>query len=303
MTKTYSISIFMLVLFLNACNSKNDKVKVATSPEIASPYLGEQPPGLIPVPFAPGIVTTKNWEWSGGFTPNLKEFHFIRKVGEVEGNKKQEFVVIQHKNNRWQESVISSRVEQPFISPDGKTMHLGKTYKERIPTGWSEIKKLGSPFEKIRIMRLTVSSKETYVFDEVTAEGDGILRYSRLIDGKREEPRPFGKEINTGKWNAHPFISPDESYILWDGQRDNGYGDADIYISFRAEDGSWDKAINLGDKINTEAAEASASVTPDGKYLFFNRNSIDNYENVDIFWVDAQIIETLRPDQKVVSEN
>ncbi|NJB69927.1 hypothetical protein GGR42_000389 [Saonia flava] len=54
----------------------------------------------------------------------------------------------------------------------------------------------------------------------------------------------------------------------------------------------------MGNNINTEAREAAASVTPDGKYLFFNRNmGTDNYENVDIFWVDAQVIENLRPKQ------
>ena len=50
------------------------------------------------------------------------------------------FVVIQYKDNQWQESVISPRVGQPFISPDGKTMHLGRRYMERTDTGWSEIK-------------------------------------------------------------------------------------------------------------------------------------------------------------------
>ncbi|MEO0527949.1 MAG: hypothetical protein AAFZ89_12025 [Bacteroidota bacterium] len=293
---TSLLLVLVCMLFSNGCNAKKEKAKDKVSSNTESPYIGQEPPGLTPEVFAPGIVTTKNWEWSGGFTPDLKEFYFIRTVGEVKGDKKQEFVVLQNRNNQWQESVISPRVGQPFIAPDGKTMHLGKSYKEQTTTGWSEIKKLGSPFEEIRIMRLTVSSKGTYVLDEATSEGDGILRYSRLMDGKRGEPKPFGKEINTGEWNAHPFIAPDESYILWDGQRDIGYGDADIYISFRDEDGAWGEAINLGDKINTDAAEAGASVTPDGKYLFFNRNSIDEYENVDIYWVDAQIIERLRPD-------
>jgi len=35
-----------------------------------------------------------------------------------------------------------------------------------------------------------------------------------------------------GKYNAHPFIAPDEAYIIWDGERDSGYGDTDLYISF-----------------------------------------------------------------------
>lgn len=146
-------------------------------------------------------------------------------------------------------------------------------------------------------MRLTVSAKGTYVFD---AMGQGVLRYSQLINGKREDPKLFGKEINSGKLNAHPFIAPDESYILWDGRRENGYGKADIYISFRQLDGSWGEAINLGDKVNTTASENGAHVTPDGKYLFFNRTvgkvkPTDKYEDVNMFWVDAKIIDTLKP--------
>lgn len=261
---------------------------------LQGPYLGQNTPSLTPEVFAPGIVSTKGWEYGVVFKPGMEEMYFLRQNAET---KKQEFVLFQYENNQWRESVVSPRVGQPFISPDAKIMHLGKRYKERTKTGWSEIKSLGSPFEEIPIMRLTTSSKGTYVFDEATRDGNGVLRYAGVVDGKRQDPKPLSKEINTGKWNAHPFIAPDESYILWDGERDDGYGDADIYVSFRQQDGSWGEAINLGDKINTDAWEAAASVTPDGKYLFFNRNvGSDKYENVDIFWVDAQVIETLRPE-------
>jgi len=52
----------------------------------------------------------------------------------------------------------------------------------------------------------------------------------------------------------------------------------------------------LFNKINTKAWEAVASVIPDGKYLFFNRNmGTSDYEDIYIFWMDAQFIETLRP--------
>lgn len=300
MKNTHILLILILGLFLCACHTKSKDLKASNAPIIESPYLGQKPPGVIPESFAPEMVTTKNWEYGGVFTPDLKEFYFIREVEDLEKNKKQEFVVIEYKNNEWQESIISPRVGQPIISPDGMTMHLGRRYKKRTETGdWSEIQQLDSSFQEIQIMRLTASSKGTYVFDEIgMPDGDGVIRYSQLIDGQREEPKPFGAAINTGKMNAHPFIAPDESYILWDGERENGYGDSDIYISFKQTDGSWGKAINLGDKINTEAWEAAATVTPDGKYLFFNRNmGSDNYENVDILWVDAQIIETLRAKQ------
>jgi len=110
---------------------------------------------------------------------------------------------------------------------------------------------------------------------------------------------PFSKVINTGTMNAHPFIAPDESYIMWDGERESGYGDSDLYISYRQKDGLWGEAINLSDKINTDAEEGGARITSDGKYFFFERVVTpaigDAFPDVDTFWVDAQFIEDLRP--------
>jgi len=261
-------------------------------PVLEGPYLGQKPPGLTPEPFAPGIVTTEHYELTGVFTPDMKEFYLIRDGGKYE---KSSLVVFKNKNNRWHESVISPRQGTPFIAPDGKTMHLGSRYMERTEAGWSDVKSLGSPFDGMPIMRLTASSKGTYFFDEFKSDFTGSIRYSRLVNGKHEEPKLLSKNINGGK-SFHPFIAPDESYLIFDGKREGGYGGSDLYISYRQKDGSWGEAINLGDKINTSGWEALANVTPDGKYLFFNRNmNPDNHENVDIFWVDAQIIEMLRP--------
>ncbi|MBL4788122.1 MAG: hypothetical protein JKY60_03420 [Kordiimonadaceae bacterium] len=137
------------------------------------------------------------------------------------------------------------------------------------------------------------------------------------------EHHPAGAGQNV----AHPFIAPDESYLIWDGERENRYGGSDLYskmrsiliqlffytilirfdfipknivafqevslyISFQQKDGSWGATINMGDKINTDLEDAFGSVTPDRKYLFFYRAI--GPRNLDIFWVNAQIIETLR---------
>ena len=104
----------------------------------------------------------------------------------------------------------------------------------------------------------------------MNADEIGTIRYSRLVDGEHEEPIAFGKEINTGKWTGHPFIAPDESYIIWDSERAGGYGASDLYISFRQEDGSWGSAINMGADINTEYEDAYGSVTADGNYFFYH---------------------------------
>jgi len=285
-----SMMLLSVLMMSNSSHAQDD------APALERPYLGQELPGLTPQPFAPGIVSTEHYEYGGTFTPDMKEFYFIAAGGQYE---EQTFVVVQYKDNKWQKSDVSRRRGQPFIAPDGKTMHLGRRYKERTKTGWSDIKMLEAPFNDMLIMRLTASSSGTYYFDTYVKEkADFPIRYSRLIDGKREEPKPLPKEINTGTYLNHPFIAPDESYLIWDAKREDGFGSSDIYISFRQQDGSWGAAINLGDKINTDAWEAAASVTPDGKYLLFSRNvGSDNYENVDVFWVDAQVIEDLRPKQ------
>ena len=278
----------LIILLLSILTMSSKSYSQDDSPVLEDLYLGQKPPGLIPELFAPDIIQTKFREGAAAFTPDLKEFYFRRRGGEYKNNT---LVVIQYKDNRWTESVVAPRAGEPFISPDGKTMHLGNKYRERTASGWSEKKSLGPLFEKFPIMRLTASAAGTYVFDE--REEIGTIRYSQLINGKREEPKALSKKINTGKWTAHPFIAPDESYLIWDSEREGGYGASDLYISFRQENGAWGPAINLGDKINTEFGEGYGSVSPDGMYFFFNRGF--GGDTGDIFWVDAQIIETLRP--------
>lgn len=268
-------------------------------PILKGSYLGQTPPGLTAKPFAPGIVNTEEWGDAGGFSPDMNEF-FVTRWRQSRDAREPEPVIFRKVGDLWHKIAVPAGESRPFYAPNGETLHYGAKYKERKADGWSELKSLGPAFEKIRIMSLSVSAKGTVVLDERASSGlDGVLRYSRLVSGKWQDPKPLPKEINTGKWNAHPYIAPDESYVMWDGQRESGYGDADLYISFRQRDGAWGAAINLGDKVNTEAGEGGPQVTPDGKYLFFNR-MVPNANGKagsqsDLYWIDAQIIEDLRP--------
>ena len=286
--KSLRASVAWLIISLmmtSACYSADD------TPILEGPYLGQVPPGLTPEVFAPGIVSTEGWEYGVVFAPGMEEMYFVREV-DVDTNPKQEMVVFEQSANQWIERVVSPRTGTPTLSTDGNIMFFGRSYKERTDSGWSDFKRLGADFEDIRIMRVTASDKSTYVFDE--AADNSVLRYSTLVDGVRQAPKPLPEVINTGQYNAHPFIAPDESYIIWDGQRNSPERNADLFISFRQKDGAWGEAIKMGDTINTTASEFAAFVTPDGKYLFFNRNV--GPDNTDTFWVDAKVIEDLRPD-------
>ena len=258
-------------------------------PVLEGPYMGQKTPGMVAEPFAPGIISKDGWELEGVFAPGMKEFYFTtrRKHAVVIGFRQQ--------NNVWKKYIEFPRNGEIGFSPDGKRMHMAKGYKDRIGDGWSERKSLGPMFDHKDwgIMRLSVSAQGSYVFDDY--KSNDVIRISRIKDGKRQVPQKMGPVVNTGKWTAHPFIAPDESYLIWDSEREGGFGGSDLYISFREKHGSWGEAINMGDKINSDKWDAYASVTPDGKYILFNRGVDEENDNVDIFWVDAQIIETLRP--------
>jgi len=273
----YLFLILVWALFLNACNTKNQTANDNEEPPTEDLYFGLKPPGIIAEPFAPGI----GWELGEMHDKDLEEFYF---TPSVEVPLSPLVVSFRMENRVWK--------KYTFYATGGDTLYMRDKYIERTDSGWSEIKNLGAPFDSIPIMRLTASSQGTLVFDEFTRDGNGVLRYSRLVNGKREEPKPFGKEINTGKWTAHPFIAPDESYIIWDSENDGGYGDSDMYISFKQSDGTWGPAINFGDKINTDGEDGGGYVTPDGKYLSYCPRCVPPYDRM---WVDAQIIENLRP--------
>jgi len=296
--RTTKFLILTIFLSLNTVFAQKNIEKDSDFPVLEHRYFGEKPPGLIPELFAPDIVSPEGSFEGGRFSPDMKEYYFTRKNGKY---KKRTFFVIRYENNSWdQES--ETDIRWPLFSADGNTMYFGKEYRERTDTGWSELKSLGE-FLKDMAHGMSISSKGTYYFGfyENGDHGYGSIRYSRLIDGKRENPVKMSKEINTGKDIAHPLIAPDESYLIWDVVREDGYGQADIYISFRAKDGSWLPAINMGNKINTELQESAPSVTPDGKYFFFTRGYWEVKEDGSTnyvgkrYWVDAQVIENLRP--------
>src|SRR5690606_18870087 len=65
----------IIVTSLNFVFAQENENNELNSPLLEGPYLGQKPPGLIPEAFAPGIVTTEHYEFSGVFTPDQKEFY------------------------------------------------------------------------------------------------------------------------------------------------------------------------------------------------------------------------------------
>jgi hypothetical protein len=275
------------VLVLNSKSHADDDY-----PVLEGPYLGQEPPGMVAEPFAPGIISRDGWELEGVFAPGMEAFYFTTRAGE---DSRPTVIGFRQENEIWTKYLEFTREGEVAFSPDGKRMHMAEGFRDRIGDGWSERKSLGPMFDREDwgIMRLTASATGTYVFDDY--KSNDVIRISTIEGDERQPPRLMGPAVNTGTFTAHPFIAPDESYLIWDSEREGGHGDSDLYISFRLSDGSWGPAINMGAGVNSEKWDAYASVTPDGKFMLFNRGVDPDNNNVDIYWVDARIIETLRP--------
>ena len=133
------------------------------------------------------------------------------------------------------------------------------------------------------------------------------LFMSRYENGNYSLPEELDGALNEFD-GAHPYIAPDESYIIFDNE--------DLFISFRDKNGLWMKPQNLGKSVNTVYDERRPFVSFDGKYLFFASNRINpELPNEPItlkklqqlinlqtngfrhlYWVDAKIIDEFRPD-------
>ncbi len=292
--KSTVLVLLTLVLWLNTLLAQENAINNAPYfPPIEDRYLGQKKPGLIPELFASGIIATEtHYESVVKFSPDMTEFSFTRSGGVY---KKPTLFVMQYNNRKWSRKAVLPTDEDK--------------YKEHFNPALAELKK-HEVFKDIPITGFTMSASGTYYFYFIDFEqdGKGHMSYSRLVNGEYEKPIKMSKAINTGKYIAHPYIAPDESYLLWDAEKE-GEDTPDIYISFKQKDGSWGTAINLGAHINTPLYEQYAKVTPDGKYLYFWRGDVkirkDGSKCVEgsPYWVNAQVIENLRPKQQNYQTN
>ncbi len=129
----------------------------------------------------------------------------------------------------------------------------------------------------------------TLYFSTDAADGQGSfdIYLSRLVDGRFAEPENLGNAINGSYWESYPYVDPEERFLIFTSMgRPDGYGGMDLYISFRNADGSWARAVHMGDQVNTKGADTLANCSPDGRWIFFVS---DRNGNADVYWVDAKV--------------
>lgn len=140
---------------------------------------------------------------------------------------------------------------------------------------------------------LSFDGTELYIYRD--DDFDGNIYVSYFKNGFWTKVRKLGENINTKYWESHASLSPDNQKLYFVSNRENGYGDLDIYVSERLTDTTWGKATNLGSVINTRWNENTPFLTPDGKRLFFSSEGHSGMGGYDIFYSEIKNGEWTEP--------
>ena len=287
-------------------------------PKLTGPYLGQKPPGMKPEVFAPGIVSTKEYsENSITFSPKGDVIYFTRAnndpvMAKIMVSRKTGIMVSRKTGERWTYPEVAPFSGQhidfePHVSPDGnilffnrfnpndKTIQDGIWMMRKSQDGWKKPVFVG----KGMYATCTLAGY-IYLTDRSRPyEKQGIVR-TRLVENRFTAFEWQEGGVNSPgperKAGRHPYISPDESFIVFDSYKKGTDNTGRLFVCFRNKDGSWSNAIDLGDEINM-APVICASLSPDGKYLFFGCNGGITNNKDNIYWVSAKIIEAMRTEE------
>ena len=213
-----------------------DENKVRTF-ELKGEYMGQADPGTIPKMFAPNFISTEESEFGSVFSADKTEFYY-----GVDVNGKAETRYSKLTDNRWSDPEVILSHERygyndPFLSPREDRLYV---ISERAMDGLGDLK-------------------------------DHDIWYVERVKEGWSEPINAGPNINSsGNEYYISFTSDGTMYFSSNVNAPAGrkMSDYDIYYS-KSKDDEFQKAVSLGDSINTQHYEADVFVDPGETYLVF----------------------------------
>ena len=192
----------------------------------------------------------------------------------------------------------------PIISPDGKILYFGRIknifkhdecdiwYSELQPDStWGEAKNIGKP----------LNNSGVNVVITQTPDGNALLvegLYNSDGSHKSEQGISISYKTNNG-WSVPQEVkiknfyndniyetyclSNNRKVIILSIERDDTYGDLDLYVSFLQQDGSYSEPKNMGPVINTFTQDGTPFLASDDKTLYFSSAGHHGYGSEDIY--------------------
>ncbi|MBI9066773.1 MAG: PD40 domain-containing protein [Salinivirgaceae bacterium] len=333
MVKNSLIFAFILLLFSNCC-----RIEKASFSILKGSYLGQTPPDSLAVLFAPNIVSTGMYTRDFTIAPKGDELFF-----SISSRGYNFIMTSKLENGIWTEPAVAgfSGSEDWFdyeahITPDGKQLMFLSTRPQKgqeAKTGWFyqdiwAMDKTEKGWSEPYNLSEMVNTLDGEFFPSVTRDGTlyftrnlpdnktSVFR-SKKVNGKYIEPEVirFKNDSNLAVYNA--FVAADESFIVSCAQGFSDVNNALYCVAFRTENDEWGDLLPFDKRVNFPGIRAtSASVSNDGKYLFFgsSKKALDKPEinpgyrisellelaavpgngSSDIYWISSDIIKEMR---------
>ena len=129
---------------------------------------------------------------------------------------------------------------------------------------------------------LTIDSKEL-IFTRRVKNVNEDFYYSKSNASQWDVAKPIEGDINTPMSEAAQNISSDGQWLVFTANnRENSYGNYDLYISYLTPQG-WGEAVNLGGKINSDQWDAQPCLSPDKQDLYFASRRFGGLGGKDIY--------------------
>ncbi len=194
----------------------------------------------------------------------------------------------------------------PVVSPDGsklcvvRSKHPSNTgagqdqdiwCSDKVDDEWSLMKNLGTPVnDKYNNFLVSIAPDNNTMVLGIGVGSGGISSTEKEHAGwavpEKQRVIDYMNLSNTVSF----YATSDNQRLLMAVQRlpgyngkDDVYGEKDLFVSVKDEDGNWGKPVNLGAVINTYGDEDTPFLAADNKTLYFASNGHPGYGAMDIF--------------------
>ncbi len=272
---------------------------------LAGAYLGLDRPGAEPTILAPGILSTSHYDHSApAFSPDGREVYW----GVAYTSRGDYILSMKVRGGRWSVPRIEPFCDPgdscmyPTLSADGTRLFFtsdrdpfrGESgggmniwVAERDGPDWSEPTLIG--FDGGHEYGLAIAADGTLYFmaDYEGGEGSTDLYRSRLVDGYYSSPENLGPAINSPYYEDEPYVSPDQSFLVFASLRPHEEGEGRLYMSVRNDDDTWGEPRSISSRLGLGGDLRFPGTSPDGRFLFIASNQNGNW---DLYWMDASAL-------------
>lgn len=302
----------LVVVLLTAVSSCGRGQSGPAAPGASGPYAGQTPPGTTAVLFAPRLVSTAGDQGGVVVFPGGREIYF-QWVHNAGGRVTSTIRVTKLVNGSW-----TSPQTVPFsgtsmdgslaMHPNGSRLYFQSNrpidasqsayeyniwYVERQGDDWSEARPIGRPINgRNSTGGPSVTADGTMYFTIMDTEsGHSEIYRSRLSSGVYQEPERLPDQVNSLFQTCDSYVAPDESFLVFVAFPGVGHSNnpGGLYVSFRDSTGGWSAARDIRPTI-ASVEGGYATITPDGRYLFFTRRDARGQTGLDVFWVAADAL-------------